>query len=210
MKILAFSGKKQSGKNALGEFLQRNAAELFPGQRVIQASWADSLKRLCCDLFGVEERQAYGDDAAKNEPTIVSWDSFPLCELPNDKPSRPMTVRELLQYVGTEFGRRLNPDCWVQATIRHLEREAPDLALITDTRFPNEVAAAQRHGKVVRLTRAPFGANDTHASEIALDEPAFPVGGFDAVLDNKAMSVAEQNTAMVRLLQHWGWVRETM
>lgn len=71
--ILGFAGKKQAGKNTSYSCVRlwRPEAQEF--------SFADSLKRVCIDVLGLEENQAYGTDDDKN--TLVPhllWDNFPL------------------------------------------------------------------------------------------------------------------------------------
>ena len=69
-----------------------------------------------------------------------------------NKASSPMTAREVMQYVGTDFFRKIYPDVWVDSTIRKIESEAPDLAVIVDCRFPNETKGVKEAGgKVIKL-----------------------------------------------------------
>ena len=85
---------------------------------------------------------------------------------------------QLLQTVGTDVFRHLNPDIWVRVLMDTIEEDQPDVAIITDMRFPNEVEAIKaQNGLVVRVSRInPNGttwiADDRpadHSSEIALD-----------------------------------------
>lgn len=200
MLILGLSGRKQSGKNSLADFLVRNTAELFPhpvyNQKVKCFGFASALKDVCCDLFGVPRNWAYGDDEAKRNTT----NAFTLS-------GSPLTVRGLLQYFGTDVVRAMHYDAWVNAAMAGLARvDGVHLAVFTDVRFPNEVAAIKsRGGKVIRLTRSP--ANwDGHESEVALDMEKYDWGNFDSILDNKGMTVAEQNQGLVSIMRGYGWV----
>lgn len=85
----------------------------------------------------------------------------------------------LLQLVGTEIFRKYQPDIWVRVCMDTIAEQAPDVAIIPDVRFQNEVRAIQQaHGYVVKVTRT--GADGSrwvsldrdphHASEIALDD----------------------------------------
>jgi hypothetical protein len=97
-------------------------------------------------------------------------------------PSGPMTVREVLQWVGTEWVRRADKEAWTRAWKNQVRSSAANVVFCTDCRFPNEVDAARQVGAfVVRLLRAPH-AGDEHESEKALDD--FPLSGFDLVVDN--------------------------
>lgn len=120
------------------------------------------------------------------------------------KPGK-MTAREVMQFVGTNIFRKMYGNVWVDATIRKIQEEKSELAVITDCRFPNEVEGIQKAGgKVIRFTRQPF--EDQHESETALDEDKFSKSNFDAILDNKDMSVKEQNAALYRILFGWGYI----
>ena len=184
-RILAFAGRKQSGKDTLA----REAHRRLPGARIYH--FADALKDICEGVLGIPATLLYGDDAAKSTMTDI-------CDLEG---GGPLTVREVLQYVGTEIFRALKPGCWVAACLRRIERESPDHALIADCRFPDEVAAVQAAGgKVVRLTRGM--AADAHWSERALDN----FSEFDAVIGNAGMCKRAQMDALVGLLTKWGWL----
>lgn len=116
-----------------------------------------------------------------------------------------MTAREVLQFFGTEIGRKMYGNIWVDATIRQIQKDQPLLALICDTRFINEVEGVQKAGgKVIRFTRN-SNTTDTHASETALGVDKFDWSRFDAIIDNIDMSISDQNDAVIRKLIEWGW-----
>jgi hypothetical protein len=79
-----------------------------------------------------------------------------------------------LQWYGTEFRRKADNFYWVKKLAATIQRDHPQIALITDVRFPNEFywVKAQR-GYNVKCTRLGFegdGVRDTtHVSETALD-----------------------------------------
>jgi hypothetical protein len=117
-----------------------------------------------------------------------------------------MTAREVMQYYGTEIYRRHYENVWADATIRAIRKSGCELAVITDCRFANEVAATQAAGgKVIRLTRCPH-PEDNHKSEIALQPEVFDWSNFDAVVDNADMTIAEQFEAVYPILRKWGIV----
>jgi len=245
-KIIAISGKKQSGKTTAGNFLfgcamisndvveyanidkdgnlivpyENQDGDLKPcvfptdsmhptmiaymrdnvWSSVKMYSFADSLKRICIDVLGLTERQCYGTDSEKNTLTSFNWSDMvtktPRC-------SGPMSAREVMQYVGTDFFRKIYPNVWVDSTIRKIQSENSKLAVVVDCRFPNEVDGIKDvGGKVIRLTRDIFKGEDTHASETALDD----YEGFDAIIDNKSMDIGEQNEAIYNQLVDWGFV----
>lgn len=80
--------------------------------------------------------------------------------------------RALLQWWGTDYRRAEDTNYWVKRLQETLEREQPEIALITDVRFPNEADAIHAAGgvlvKVVRTTK-PDVLVRPHPSENALD-----------------------------------------
>ncbi len=84
----------------------------------------------------------------------------------------------ILQWYGTNVARKQNPNVWVEALQAHLSKEVPEIAIITDVRFPNEADyIKQNAGFMVEVRRykdgVQFLATDrdpNHPSEIALDK----------------------------------------
>jgi len=79
--------------------------------------------------------------------------------------------RTLLQFWGTEFRRAQDPDYWVKKTLAQIELDNPEVALIGDLRFPNEVEGIRAAGGyVVRVDRVGYVSDvPEHISEKALD-----------------------------------------
>jgi len=171
-------------------------------------SFADALKQFCMDVFGLTYAQCYGSEEDKNSPTRLRWEEMPTFQDRNgamvldllDR-KRCMNAREVLQYFGTDVVREMFSDAWAAATMARIGRDRPALAIITDGRFPNEVAVANDNGgKTLRLLRNVCSV-DAHASETALDD--LPDTKFTHVLDNRHMTIAEQNRAMEGMVTEW-------
>jgi hypothetical protein len=161
-------------------------------------NFADNLKRICIDILGLTEQQCYGAEEEKNSLTDINLQD---CIFDTMR-CRKMTAREVMQYVGTDFFRRIYPQVWVESTIRKIQKESPELAIIVDCRFENEVKGIQEAGgKVIRFTRNIYGDSDQHPSETALDN----YEGFDAVIDNQSMTLGEQNEAAYNKIAEWGY-----
>lgn len=142
------------------------------------------------------------DPAGPNESG--EWDSTMRLFGIRAQEAGPMTGRNVMQYFGTDICRKMYNNVWVDATIRQIQAEQVGLALIPDVRFPNEVIGIQEAGgKVIRFLRAPFAGEDEHESETALDD--FDLDKFDAVIDNREMTIPEQNKAVVEAMQEWDW-----
>ena len=233
--IIAFAGKKQSGKNTACNFIlaikiaelgiskstrltkngeieitdifdeRISGKEWFPfqppyvdtaslfdnelGKFVKLYAFAHKLKKLSVELLGLKEEWVFGIDEQKNTLTHIMWD-----QIPNNiegPPRGAMTAREVLQFVGTDMFRGLDPSIWINACMRQIEQESPEIALISDVRFENEVQAIQdKGGFVIGLKRNPYKKTDQHASETHIENC---LDMCDLVIDNTNISIAEQN-----------------
>jgi len=188
--IIAFAGKKQSGKTTSCEFVKNLFDEHTPLGCSQIYNFADPLKQLCINILGLTEKQCYGTDDNKNELVDCYWPGI----------DAQMTAREVLQYVGTDVFRRMQPDVWAAATIRLIQKHGRGLSLIADCRFPNEVEAVKNAGGlVVKLNRNLYSS--THASETALDEDQYDQSNFDLVIDNPDISIDERNKLIIEFLK---------
>lgn len=191
MNIIAFAGRKQSGKTTCSEFV----ANLFVGQLLGSVkifNFADPLKKdICINILGLTHDQCYGSDDQKNELVNCYWDN------------KQLTAREVMQFVGTDIFRTMQNNVWASATIKKIHNEKPDLALIADCRFPNEVDAVKSvGGYVIKLTRNPY--NSTHTSETALDDSNYDNSNFDLVIDNRYLDINQQNSLVHTFLSQKG------
>lgn len=184
-KIIAFAGRKQSGKTTCSEYITSLCGHL---QTKIY-NFADPLKQdICINILGLSHEQCYGSDLDKNTLTHIQWGGHYL------------TAREVMQVVGTDILRTMYNNVWVNATINKIMREHLDWAIIADCRFPNEVESIKSAGGlVIKLNRNPH--NSDHASEIALDANNYPQSNFDLVLNNNIMTIDEQNNEVYNFLK---------
>ena len=247
-RILAFAGRKQSGKNSACSFLHGyqmrsyNIVKDFAideeGRLIVDTistdadgsdqtnkgvldvtrtdldfglwaaeniwpfikhySFAGALKEICSGLFGLSRAQCYGTDVDKNTLTWFRWEDMPGYEGDNEG---KMTAREFMQYFGTDVCRKIHPDIWTEHTVKNIRTEEPLIAVISDCRFQNEVDAVQRAGgKVIRLTRGVD--NDGHSSEAESEL----IENYDAVVDNKDLTLHETNVEIMSVLESWGWL----
>lgn len=184
---------------------------IFP--YVQEFSFAKPLKDMCIDLLGLTYEQCYGTDEQKNSLTNLLWEDMPgFIKIVLDdegfavlEPIRKglMTAREVLQYVGTDIFRKIYEKVWTANGIKRFIASATGFGAFSDVRFPNELDVIHDEGgKVVRFLRRP--KIDLHKSEIAMDE--LPDDAYDAVLDNRDMSIPEQNEAVHQILLGWGWI----
>jgi hypothetical protein len=191
------------------EFAEYASQRIWPF--VKSYSFADELKRVAQDVFGLTYEQCHGTNDEKNSLTTIPWGNmfFALTnkkknevkqDIATGKRNELMTGREVLQVFGTEICRKIHGNCWVEACYRRIDMEQPNLAIITDARFVNEVETSLEYGaSVVRLTRAPFKSEDEHESETALDgwdaDPELRAK-YSLWCDNAEMTIQQQNDFM--------------
>lgn len=186
--IIAFAGRKQSGKTSSCEFVKNLFETSNLGQSKIY-NFADPLKQVCIDILGLTYDQCYGTDENKNELVDCYWPGI----------DQQMTAREVMQHLGTDMFRRLQQNVWSAATIRLIEKEKPHMALIADCRFPNEVDAVKNAGGIViKLNRNLY--ESTHSSEIALDDNLYDQSKFDLVIDNQDSNLSKKNKTIYNFL----------
>lgn len=192
-KIIAFAGRKQSGKTTCSEMIIKycnGAVEPFNGAKIY--NFADPLKKdICINILGMTYEQCYGSDEQKNELVDCWWEN------------KRLTAREVMQFVGTNIFRKMQNNVWADATIHKIHNEKPPVAVVADCRFPNEVTAIKNAGGVViKLMRNPF--NSDHESETALDGDNYDYSNFDLVVPNDTMSIPQQNRFIVEQLKNKG------
>lgn len=171
--------------------------------------WADELKITISRLFNIDINLLYGTDSDKDTKTPYKWEDMPgvvtnqkmygylmkgakkKIDLlgkeygvspPNIMFHEPgnMTIREILQYFGTDVCRSIYNNCWVSSLESRIKSETPAVALIADTRFDNELFAVKEWGglciKMDRKTK-----EDSHVSENGIRE----FSDWDAVIKNQ-------------------------
>ncbi len=208
-KIIAFSGRKQSGKSTGSDYTHSFLTEYGISSKIY--SFADPLKKdICMNMLGLTYDQCYGSDDDKNTLTSIQWKNLPGL---NDKsysygtklidPLDYMTAREVMEIIGTDIFRRLNNSVWVDATMRKIKEENPSVAIIADCRFPNESdAILDKNGLVIRLTLDPFKSQTN--SESALDMNKYDWTKFSCIIDNRLMTTSEKNQSIETFLTNKG------
>ena len=100
------------------------------------------------------------------------------------KPENKEIVRPIYQAVGL-VGRKIDPEFWVDLTIKEAIREFDEVMIIDDVRFPNELDI--KHEKItsilkIRITReSAIKGEDNDPSETAMNN--VPDSAFDIVVD---------------------------
>jgi len=159
--ILGVMGQARSGKDTCADFLVKKYG-------FVKISLADPIKRICMDIYEMSEEQLWGDDKEKQDLR------FPI-------PGKGfLTPRVALQFIGTEVGRNVYADTWVDVfkryatavmagthfytrtgglqpnrRFRRFFTKKPQGVVCPDLRFKNEVKAiSDIGGRSIRLVRA--------------------------------------------------------
>jgi hypothetical protein len=117
----------------------------------------------------------------ENILTLPDWVQYDP-NAPMDDPLCPYgKQRTLLQWWGTEFRRSANPSYWVNKHKEEVEKEKPEVVLIPDVRFFNEVMYIGEYGDKVKVFNPRIPLTGTkHASE----EELANYDGWDATIIN--------------------------
>jgi hypothetical protein len=154
-------------------------------------SFAATLKDAVAAVFGWDRELLEGRTKAAREwrEQIDPWWAARL-NMPN------LTPRLILQLWGTEVCRRgFHDEIWI-ASVENKIRQSKDNIVISDCRFPNEIASIRRAGgRVIRITR---GQNPdwfsvarqnvelmpTQHPEVHASEYSWAATDFDFIVDN--------------------------
>lgn len=142
--IIGVCGLIGSGKDTTADYL----VNIYQFRR---DSFAASLKDAVAAVFGWDRELLEGRTRRSREwrEEVDAWWAARL-NIPY------LTPRWVLQHWGTEVLRRgFHEDIWV-ASIENKLRQTQDDVVLSDCRFPNEVAALRRSGGyVIRIVRGP-------------------------------------------------------
>lgn len=172
--------------------------DAFLWRHVKNFNLADPLKEFCRDFLELEESDLWGGGASKESKTHITWESFFnfFDVVPkNTKPNKKMTVREVLQSVGTVM-RQINKDIFVNKAIKHIENYQSDLSVITDCRFDNEFNKLKK-SKVFTIYLARRTHNDKNIAENGFVETKEE--DFDLVIPGN-LTIGERNEFLIKNL----------
>lgn len=177
--IIGISGHAQSGKDKTGSYLLEFAAK--EGYLFRIRKFAAYVKQIASILTGIAVTD-FEKSEVKNSYLGDEWTNASIAFLFGDIPEAKMTVRQILQKIGTDCMRdNLHVDTWVNALMKDY-REPYTFWIITDVRFHNEFKAIRdRGGILIRMERdLDEDVEALHISETALDR----VTDWDYVIDN--------------------------
>ncbi len=112
-KVIAFTGRAGSGKDY--------QCSLLSEQGYKTAAFADALRRILFKTLGIDYEQG-----------MLHYD-----ELKTQKLINNLTLRDMLERLGTEGIRAYDPDFWINCLIKQVN-DNPDCTCVSDLRFANE------------------------------------------------------------------------
>ena len=173
MVLIGLIGKKGSGKDTTADFLTTRYG-------FIKRAYADPLKRVCKELFLLEDAQVH--DPVLKEKVDPRWGKTP---------------RQMMQWMGTDVVRdELGKDFWVRHMDMYRRLNPTQDIVVTDVRFQNEADWITKNGgvlcRVVRPSTSSYNNNDQHPSEKELETITSPTQIH--VLKNTFKTITEYNT----------------
>lgn len=179
-RIIAFAGRKRSGKTELSKFLK----EEYDAVIITIASY---LKELCAELLScdINELLLMKDDGTVFEYNLnEKWLNIlhNKTNIAKDVIEKEMgnitftNVRQMLQVIGTDLIRKYNPNWHVEQMVNEIKSyDGTRLITIDDVRFPNEKEAIEQlGGEVFFIIRTSNCLNvSNHISERSLTWKTF-------------------------------------
>lgn len=173
--IIGITGKAGSGKDVVAREIQK----LNPENNWQVKRFSGKVKEVASIIIGCRVTKFESHDFKKKHLTQFN-----------------MTVRELLQKIGTECMRdNLHPDVWVLALFSEYNESEDQNWIVTDVRFRNEAQAIKdRSGIIIRLTRN-WDSPDQHPSEKEVEgiKPDF-------IIDNKNQTLKQTKQEVKKLI----------
>jgi len=165
MKLIALTGVKGSGKNTAADALSKiieNDVKKMSCNLIVEFAFADVLKNIIHEAFGIENHQA---DALKRL---------------NIKPFNGLTLREVYQRLGESIKARCGENIWADMTIERIQHFIdglkPDYIMVTDLRYTNEEVALKKFAedngydlKIIKMINTNSNDIDNHISEQQID-----------------------------------------
>jgi len=148
LEVYGISGNKGHGKDTFANLItQANTS-----YKVVP--FAGALKRMSARIFGLTYAQM-NDPSLKEIPLPHARDMdlfVPAMKAETGLHIQPAgkiahSPREVMQFFGTEYVRRIQDDYWIQKLLAEVGNSRQ--VLIPDVRFPNEAAALRSYGGII-------------------------------------------------------------
>jgi hypothetical protein len=167
--LIGLSGYARSGKDTVANILVRD-------YDFVKVAFADPIRESLLALNPIVWSDDEGTWRVQDVIDEYGWDGY--------KDSLwGQEIRELLQKLGTEVGRKIILDeIWIEVAFRKIDDLISEgkKVVITDMRFENEADFFEGYGaEIWRVRRNGVGPANDHPSETELND--YP---FDMVIDN--------------------------
>ena len=219
-RIIGISGKKQSGKNTVANYItghilksmdmvrdfdlsNEGALEIETSKKDGQIGWGifdltrrdpEFLYYLDQEIWPFVKMYHFADPLKQICVELFDLEPRQVYGTDEDKntptPYAGRTSREFLQWFGTDIMRSIKDSIWVDYTIKSILKEGPAVALIPDVRFPNEVKAIKESGGTVIRLDRSIFESD-HQCEVSLDPESYDWSNFDVVVNNDGKSLTD-------------------
>ncbi len=194
--IIGITGRAGAGKDTIADVLVKSHG-------FVKVGLADEIKRICKRVFDFSDDQLWGPSAMRNAPD-------PRYHM-GGRTIRPklLTPREALQQLGTQWGRAMYENVWVDLALRAaaevqagheyyqtrgttVEKGPAHSVVIPDVRFLNEITAIKKAGGVViRVVRPPVDSSAQAIADVLwrgheseTEQDAFPAELIDTTYVN--------------------------
>jgi hypothetical protein len=161
MRIIAFTGKKGSGKTAAVEYMKQRYMTLGEPVRIEKINFKDSLIEEMKEVFPGLLEHFSTTYAMTIEQIFIE---------------KPEGMRKLMQDYGL-MRRKENPTYWVERWEEKVKQSQANVILTDDVRFQNELDALYNMGaSVIQIVRTGLVSHtDTHISETEMESFNVPV-----------------------------------
>lgn len=157
---IAISGKAGTGKSTFTDLLIKKYIEICKNQNYKSVAFADPLKEIAKTMApDITDNCLYGPSEFRN--TIIKSLSA----------HKEITVRELLNKIGTDFGRSLNPNIWIDVFNENFLRfqkqyeKEQSLLIVSDVRYENEMKYVMDNDFYTIKIERTTNYNINHSSE---------------------------------------------
>lgn len=186
-------------------FLQFKEAYCDP--YVTHIGFADKLKEISANLFGLNYNDLIGSNEDKNKNSNIKWK--PVYNLFNgkikkildetyDTSKEYMTNREWLEVYGTYCCREIKEDCHALSAYKKTKSLKSEIVITTDCRFENEFRLFESDPDVLKIKLVRDEFKSPAKSERGLD--GVDLSRYDLVIDNTNLSVKEKNEIIIDFL----------
>lgn len=187
MTIIALTGKKQAGKDTA-------ASVLVADYGFRRLAFADRLRELALEADPMFTSKRGDTRELSFWVGLGGWE-----RAKNDIPG----VREFLQDFGQQLKDEISDSYWSDYVYAQIDAEPNVNWVLTDTRFPTEIGAAQaRGGYIVRVERPGLPDDDLHPSEWAWRDST---PDYVLLNDSNRASFRQRTVQMMADLEPRGW-----